>query len=75
MTATRRAGQRIVEGEPDPHAESLVSSPVPVTVVVADGRVCVAVMEEPRREITWGACRCGGCLASQHADLAERFLP
>jgi hypothetical protein len=48
---------------------------VPIAVVVADGQVCVAIMEEPRREITWGACRCGGCHASQHADLAERFLP
>jgi hypothetical protein len=50
------------------------SSSMPIAIWMGDGRVCVAVIEEPRH-YTSGMCRCGGCHASQHADLAERFFP
>ena len=64
---------------PDREAADEVTpaSPLPMSTVLwlGEGRICVAVVDTPPRDLHRGACRCDACHAGQLADLGENFLP
>jgi hypothetical protein len=47
----------------------------PMVIWLADGPVCVSIVEAPQYSWHDNACRCGGCRGSIEGDWAERFLP